>query len=205
MTSVKRFSSTRKRSALVDVARRHFFEHGYSTSNLDRIAADADISKVTIYSYFGSKEGLFLQVMDDVIERLSEPSSPPQVDDHEQLGAYLRLTADDLVATVTDPDVVGMRRVLIAEQPRHPALAQRWREATVDATISQLTQVMQSSDPQIDETSAEDLARQFLWMVIGDPLDASLMAGKAAPSVNRRHTEAAVRTTMATINSLGAA
>jgi len=43
----------------------HFNEHGLERASVDAIAADAGVSKMTVYSNFGSKEGLFQAVVRD--------------------------------------------------------------------------------------------------------------------------------------------
>ena len=48
---------------ILEAARNHFYEHGLERASLDAIAADAGVSKMTIYSNFGSKEGLFEAVV----------------------------------------------------------------------------------------------------------------------------------------------
>ena len=76
---------------------------------------------MTIYSHFGSKEGLFIQVLEQVIaERSTDtPSLDGDVDEAELVDTLMAI-AVDLVETVQDPEVVGLRRVLVAEQPRRP-------------------------------------------------------------------------------------
>jgi AcrR family transcriptional regulator len=44
---------------ILEAAQRHFNEHGLERASVDAIAADAGVSKMTVYSNFGSKEGLF--------------------------------------------------------------------------------------------------------------------------------------------------
>ncbi|HYD13980.1 MAG TPA: TetR/AcrR family transcriptional regulator, partial [Allosphingosinicella sp.] len=44
---------------ILEAAQRHFNEHGLERANVDAIAADAGVSKMTVYNNFGSKEGLF--------------------------------------------------------------------------------------------------------------------------------------------------
>jgi AcrR family transcriptional regulator len=44
---------------ILDVAEREFAEGGYGGASMDAIAAGAGISKPLVYSYFGSKEGLY--------------------------------------------------------------------------------------------------------------------------------------------------
>lgn len=48
---------------ILEAAQRHFYEHGLERASLDAIAADAGVSKMTVYSNFGSKEGLFQAVI----------------------------------------------------------------------------------------------------------------------------------------------
>jgi len=50
---------------ILEAAQRHFDEHGLERANVDAIAADAGVSKMTVYSNFGSKEGLFQAVVSD--------------------------------------------------------------------------------------------------------------------------------------------
>jgi AcrR family transcriptional regulator len=48
---------------ILEAAQMHFNEHGLERANVDAIAADAGVSKMTVYSNFGSKEGLFQAVV----------------------------------------------------------------------------------------------------------------------------------------------
>src|ERR1700761_6150082 len=49
----------RKRQAIVSAARKAFVRDGFE-AGMDLIAAEAGVSKVTVYNHFGSKEALFL-------------------------------------------------------------------------------------------------------------------------------------------------
>src|ERR1043165_3578024 len=44
---------------ILEAAQMHFNEHGLERASVDAIAAEAGVSKMTVYSNFGSKEGLF--------------------------------------------------------------------------------------------------------------------------------------------------
>lgn len=50
---------------ILDAAQRHFNEHGLERASVDAIAAEAGVAKMTVYSNFGSKEGLFQAVVRD--------------------------------------------------------------------------------------------------------------------------------------------
>ncbi len=54
------------RQNILAVARREFAEHGLSGARIDAIAAQISTTKRMIYYYFGSKEGLYLAVLDQV-------------------------------------------------------------------------------------------------------------------------------------------
>lgn len=53
----------RTRADILDVAASHFATHGFSGSRVDEIAAETNTSKRMIYYYFGSKEGLYREVL----------------------------------------------------------------------------------------------------------------------------------------------
>jgi len=50
---------------ILEAAQRHFNEHGLERANVDAIAADAGVAKMTVYNNFSSKEGLFQAVVRD--------------------------------------------------------------------------------------------------------------------------------------------
>jgi TetR/AcrR family transcriptional repressor of mexJK operon len=50
---------------ILDAAQRHFDEHGLERANMDAIAAEAGVAKMTVYNNFGSKEMLFQAVVRD--------------------------------------------------------------------------------------------------------------------------------------------
>ena len=54
----------RTRAEILDVATREFAEHGYSGARVDEIAERTRTTKRMLYYYFGSKEGLFVAVLE---------------------------------------------------------------------------------------------------------------------------------------------
>src|SRR5947209_9923631 len=55
---------------MLEVAGRVFAAHGFHEASMDEIAKDAGISKPMIYSYFGSKEGLYFAYIELAGQRL---------------------------------------------------------------------------------------------------------------------------------------
>ena len=58
----------RTRAEILDVATQHFAEHGYSGARVDEIAEQTRTTKRMLYYYFGSKEGLYTEVLDVDLE-----------------------------------------------------------------------------------------------------------------------------------------
>lgn len=57
-----------KRKLILDVAAKHFKQKGYTDTQIDKISKELNIGIGTIYSFFGSKEGLFIQHIYNVID-----------------------------------------------------------------------------------------------------------------------------------------
>lgn len=59
-----------RRDQIVEVAMRHFAEHGYRGARVEDIAAEVGIAKGTVFLHFGSKEGLFLAAYQRAVDEL---------------------------------------------------------------------------------------------------------------------------------------
>jgi AcrR family transcriptional regulator len=60
--------SEKKLKRLLEKAEELFWDYGYNAVSVDQIAAEAGISKMTIYKHFHSKEDLFIEVLNRSIE-----------------------------------------------------------------------------------------------------------------------------------------
>jgi TetR/AcrR family transcriptional regulator len=70
------------RDQIVDVAMRHFAEHGYRGAHVEDIAAEVGVAKGTVFLRFGTKEGLFLAVYREAVGQLPAwLDAPPDVVD----------------------------------------------------------------------------------------------------------------------------
>jgi TetR/AcrR family transcriptional regulator len=62
--------SEAKRRDIVQVAMRHFAEHGYHAVRVGDIASELGIAKGSIFQHFGSKDGLFFEVYKKAVRSL---------------------------------------------------------------------------------------------------------------------------------------
>jgi AcrR family transcriptional regulator len=83
----------RTMSGILEVATVEFGEKGLAGARIDEIAAATRTSKRMIYYYFGSKEGLYLAVLEESYRRMRETEAELQLDDLAPEEALRRLVA----------------------------------------------------------------------------------------------------------------
>lgn len=136
--------AARKRAAIVDAARKAFLERGFGVG-MDQIAAEAGVSKVTVYNHFNGKEELFTEVVGDALETafgeamgiMRERTSGAR-DIREVLGA----TARSWVEGIGRPDVLALRALIAAEARRFPDLGRAWRRQGPDRFAEPLAEAL---------------------------------------------------------------
>jgi TetR/AcrR family transcriptional repressor of mexJK operon len=149
----------RKRAAIVAAARAVFVRDGFE-AGMDLIAAEAGVSKVTVYNHFGSKEALFLAVVTDALEHAlgaAVAGTQARLDSSEDLRESLIWTARAWVNGMTEPDVVALRNLVVSEVRRFPELGAAWQQAgplraqpALVATFQRLIDTGQLVMPDID-------------------------------------------------------
>ncbi|WP_432503034.1 TetR/AcrR family transcriptional regulator [Kineococcus arenarius] len=110
-------------AAVLDAAQRLYGERGYADVALEEIARTVGVSRGALYHHFGSREGLFVAVLERVQQRVAErvqEAAQAAEDAWEQLVAGCR--AFLLASTAQE-----VRRVLLVEAPAVLGWA-RWRE-----------------------------------------------------------------------------
>ena len=78
-----------RRAQLLDVAKAYFDAHGIDVS-LEAVARAAGISPPLMRRYFGTRDGLLLELVTSRLPDLPELFADPGTDVREQIGAYLR-------------------------------------------------------------------------------------------------------------------
>ncbi len=76
----RRLDPERTRREILRVARAEFAEHGFSGARVDRIGERTATAKRMIYYYFGSKEGLYLAVLEDVYDGIRSSENALDLD-----------------------------------------------------------------------------------------------------------------------------
>ncbi|MEU6854814.1 TetR/AcrR family transcriptional regulator [Actinacidiphila alni] len=121
----------RKRRAIVVAARALFLRDGFDAS-VDQIAAAAEVSKVTVYNHFGSKQALFVEVVKSALDVPLGDTLVAAVDgltESDDLRAAFTEAARAWVRDVrADPDLLAMRDLAARESHRFPELRHAWEQ-----------------------------------------------------------------------------
>lgn len=95
---------------ILEAAQKHFNAHGLERASVDAIAADAGVSKMTVYSNFGSKDGLFHAVVrEKTVPVMADVSNAGGLDP-EQPGRALQTIGARFLALSRGEDALGALR-----------------------------------------------------------------------------------------------
>jgi TetR/AcrR family transcriptional regulator, mexJK operon transcriptional repressor len=187
--------SERSRQAIIRAATEVFLRSGYLGATTDEVAARASVSKQTIYRRFGDKEHLFAAVILDKATTVVDEVFCT-IADALQGAKDVREALHDLAHAFLDglltPDVIQMRRLVIAEADRFPDIARTWFDRgferalpIVGGALSELASrgmLHNLSDPVL-------AAYQFAGLVMYQPMNYVMFAGTdavpSAESLNR--------------------
>jgi TetR/AcrR family transcriptional regulator, mexJK operon transcriptional repressor len=117
--------SAAKHEAIARAALTLFASDGYERTSVDAIAAEAGVSKRTVYSHYGDKENLFLSVVRDTYEAMLTRIA--EIVDRTAWDSDLPSALTSCVTEVTHsivraPERSTLVRLLITEAPHFPAL-----------------------------------------------------------------------------------
>ena len=111
----------KRRREIAAVAELVFFENGFSDTTMQMIAARAGASKETLYRHFGSKEGLFAEIVEtrakDYLAGIEENFEKPG-----SVGDVLRDLALRILEAIVEPVAISLCRTVVSESVRNPEL-----------------------------------------------------------------------------------
>jgi TetR/AcrR family transcriptional regulator, mexJK operon transcriptional repressor len=175
--------SERRRQAIIKAATKVFVQHGYLGATTDEVAARASVSKQTLYKHFADKQHLFAEVILDasvqVVDGLSSAVAST-LDDAQDVRQGLRALADGFLRGLLQPDVLRLRRLVVAEADRFPEVGRAWFEQGFDRALVILGEALQGLEERGllhglgDPTLA---AYQFAGLVMYLPMNQAMFAG----------------------------
>lgn len=142
--------TARKRQAIMAAATALFLRDGYRSTSMDQVAADAAVSKQTVYKQFAGKEQLFRDIVlgvtgnsEVIVTDMSSVLRDNDVTTPAQLRPVLIELARNYLDGVLQPHVLALRRLIIAEAERFPDLASAYFEQAPSRGIDIITEAIQ--------------------------------------------------------------
>jgi AcrR family transcriptional regulator len=189
-----------KRLSVLEAAAMVFCRDGFSSASIELIAAEAQVSRQTIYNHYGDKEKLFIAVVKDMTERAnagiyatlaSFPDNPSDIE-ADLIEFAVRLARN----CMCNRDCTLLRKLIHAEGERYPALFAPWREFGPErawaAIAARFARLHHAGYLQID--NPDIAARQFQALVNADLYVSVLLGEKPSEAELRGAAAAAVKT-----------
>jgi TetR/AcrR family transcriptional regulator, mexJK operon transcriptional repressor len=173
----------RKRRAILSAASEVFLQHGYLGASMDEVAARAGVSKQTVYKQFADKQHLFSEIVlgttvqvVDGFARAFANTLEEATDVQQAFRDLARLFLDSLL----QPDVLRLRRLVLAEADRFPDISGAWFDGAFHRSMVLLGESMTrlAERGMLRELPDPPLAAyQFAGLVMYKPMNQAMFAG----------------------------
>jgi AcrR family transcriptional regulator len=191
------------RRAILDATLQLYLENGYAGTNTDEIAAVSSVSKQTIYRHFADKDVLVREALLSLISAAENQGAESfdALAETDDLRRDLRIFARQHLHDVIQPDIMRIRRRIIAEVDRFPDVARAWYDAApkrghekLAATFARLQErgFLRMEDPLL-------AAEQFNWLILSIPMNRAMFDAGSVTDTSRHavYADAAVEVFLA--------
>jgi len=157
-----------KRAAILEAAKRMFTGHGFERVSMDQIAAEAGVSKLTVYSHFGDKETLFSAAITAKCEE-QLANGLFAVDPESSLRDQLLGIGRAFLTLINSEESLAILRV-VATQPPPTKLGQLFWDAGPRLVQEALASFLRDeiAAGALDIPDVQRAASQFLCMLKGE-------------------------------------
>ena len=177
-------SAPQTRDRIIEAAFSAFRENGYAQTSTLEIATRAKVSKRELYGLVGDKQKMLVACITERAGRLRLPVDLPSPTDRDTLSQVLIGFGAQLLREVTDPAVVAVFRIAIAEADRTPEIAQSLDSIGQGASRTALRQIL-SEARSLGIVSGEpaEMSSQFASLLWGNLMMSLLLRIADAPDL----------------------
>lgn len=167
------------RERILKAAFAAFMKRGYATATTLEIATQARVSKRELYARVGNKQEMLIACITERAKRFNVPADLPALHDRETLAQVLASFGSKLVREISDPTVIAVFRLAIAEAVQAPEVARALNSIGRETSRTALGKIMAEAQASgLLKGHPADLAEQFAGLLWG-PLLVSLFLGVA--------------------------
>jgi AcrR family transcriptional regulator len=182
---------TAVRSRILKAAFAAFRKSGYAAASTLEIATRARVSKRELYALVGNKQEMLIACISERAKRFDVPADLPVLRDRETLRRVLAAFGTKLVREISDPTVIAVFRLAIAEAVLAPEVARALNSIGREASRAALRKIMAEAQAAgllagrlagAPAGRPAELARQFAGLLWGDLMVSLLLGVAARPS-----------------------
>jgi len=179
------------RGRILTAAFEAFRERGYAATSTLEIATRAHVSKRELYALVGNKQKMLIAAIADRAKRFKAPADMPPLRDRATLAQVLTAFGTRFVREVSDPHVIAVFRLAIAEAVQAPEVAQTLDSSGRETGRAALRHIMtQAQAAGLIDGSPADLAEQFAGLLWRDLLVSLLLGVAQRPNLRATETRA---------------
>ena len=174
--------STLKRKLVVEAATRLFLDRGFEGTTMDDVATQAAVSKPTLYRYFEDKERLYAAIVlattDDVDRLVRDVADELTLATHVQDG--LHRLAGKLLGALMQPDLLRLRRLVIAQAEKFPDVGRNWFAQGFERVLDTLAGAFEryASQGELNISDSHLAANHFAGLLLWIPLNRAMFSGQ---------------------------
>jgi AcrR family transcriptional regulator len=192
------------RRRILDAAFAAFMAQGFAATSTLEIATRARASKRELYVLFGSKQEMLVACISERARRLQIPLDSPPPRDAEALASTLVGFGTRLLQETSEPAVVAMFRLAIAEAVRAPEVASLLNSIGLEAGRTALRDIMsRACSSGLLAGNPAEMAALFAGLLWGNQM-IRLLLGVAEPPGPREISDRAEAATRAVLQLHGA-
>jgi AcrR family transcriptional regulator len=179
------------RERILDAAFAAFMKSGYAMASMLEIATRARVSKRELYALVGNKQEMLIACIHRRAKRLDAPADLPVARDRETLEQVLASFGARLLREISDPTVIAVFRLAIAEAVQAPEVARTLNSIGRETSRAALRKMMaQAQESALLTGPPGELGEQFAGLLWRD-LMVSLLLGVAERPTRREIAERA--------------
>ena len=154
---------------ILETAQRHFNEHGLERASVDAIAADAGVSKTTVYNNFGSKDRLFQAVVRDRTATVVAGFAGAGALDPDQPEKALLAIGARFLALARGDDALGAMRAVYGVAGAQPEVCRAFYKEGPERVNGELAAYLRRADSAgtLNVRNPLQAADLFLSMFLG--------------------------------------
>lgn len=157
-----------KRLAILEAAKTLFLRHGYASISMDAIAAEAGVSKLTVYSHFTDKETLFSAAVQARCEE-QLPEQLFELPEGAPIERVLQAIGLSFCALINSPESIELHRVMVTLATQDAALSRMFYEAGPQRVLVEMERLLRKADArgQLAIDNPYTAAEHFLCLIKG--------------------------------------